>query len=249
MSCGCIRRTTYAPYSVTMTSWNAMQHSCPCSLSMEGPPCDIHADFQALMGGLLFLLICMCPDISYVVNRLSQHNPYLRPDHMTAARCVLQYLKGLMNLCIHYRSSSGPLVLAAFSDSDWAGLINKISVSSYCWFYGGCLVNWGSKKQRTVALSSTEAEYMALMMCLQTGLWLHSSLHQLSLLFVVPIPIAGDNEGSISLASNSSYHSRLKHIDIKYHFICEHVESGWFSVHWIPTSDNIADILTKPVTL
>ena len=153
----------------------------------------------------------------------------------------------MMDLCIHYQLFCGPLGLMAFSDSDWAGLVNQISVSGYCWFYGSCLIDWGCEKQRTVALSSMEAEYMALTMCLQTGLWLHSSLDQLSLPFVTPIPIAGNNKGSISLASNSSHHSHSKHIDIKYHFICEHIDSGRFSVYWIHTSNNVADILTKPL--
>ena len=88
---------------------------------------------------------------------------------------------------------------------------------------------------------------MALTICLQSGLWLHSSLVQLSIPFVSPIPIAGDNEGVISLASNSSHHLHLKHIEIKFHFIREHVDSGCFEVHWIPTAEKVADILTKPL--
>ena len=137
--------------------------------------------------------------------------------------------------------------LSAFSDSDWAGLPDRVSVSGNCWFYGNCLIDWRSKRQRTVALSSTEAEYMALTICLQSGLWLRSSLGQLTLPCPTPVVILGDNEGAISLMSNSSHHSRSKHINIRYHLICEHVDSGSFSVSWIPTVENTADILTKPL--
>ena len=240
-------RSLLADYNLLDCNPVATPMESPCNLSQSGPPSTIRAEYQALMGHLLFLSICTRLDISYTVNRLTQHNSEPRADHLAAAKRVLRYLRGTVDLCLHYKATDAPLSLAAYSDSDWAGLQDRISVSGHCWFYGDCLIDWGSKKQRMIALSSTEAEYMALTLCLQTGLWLRSSLLQLSLPFELPIGIAGNNKGSISLASNSSHHSRSKHIDIKYHFIREHVDAGTFLISWILTASNVADIFTKPL--
>ena len=98
------------------------------SLSTNGPLCDSASEFQALMGRLLFLSICTRPDISYAVNRLTQHNAHLTVDHLAVAKRVLRYLKGTQNLCIHYQATPYTMSLSAFSDSDWAGLLDRVSV-------------------------------------------------------------------------------------------------------------------------
>ena len=111
------------------------------ALTAGGTPLETPAEFQALMGRLLFLSICTHPDISYTVNQLTQHNSHPTVDHLAAAKRILRYLKGAQDLCIHYQATPYDLSLSAFSDSDWAGLQDRVSVSGYCWFFGECLVD------------------------------------------------------------------------------------------------------------
>ena len=222
---------------------------------------DLKTAYQTLMGRLLFLSLFTRPDITLAVNRLAQHNADPLPRHLGSAKRVLRYLKGTRDLWMHFGGMTndakgtrlvrhgGIEGLVGFSDSDWAGEEDRVSVSGYSWFYNGCLVDWGSKKQRTVALSSTEAEYMALSLSIQGGLWFRSSLNQARIGHSSPTALNVDNEGAISLTSNASQHGRTKHIDIKYHFIREHISSGAFTILWIPSALNTADIFTKPLPL
>jgi hypothetical protein len=137
--------------------------------------------------------------------------------------------------------------LVGFSDSDWAGEEGRVSVSGYAWFYAGSLIDWSSRKQKSVALSSMEAEYMAISAAAQNGLWLRTSLAQAHIPLGETTRICVDNQGAISLASNSSQHPHSKHIDIRYHFIREHIEAGTFRMEWVPGTLNSADILMKPL--
>ncbi len=221
---------------------------------------NIKTSYQALMGRLLFLSLFTRPDITLAVNRLAQQNAEPSPRHFASARRVLRYLKGTRDLRMHFGNNpsnpkglrldqhGGSEGLVGFSDSDWAGEDDRMSISGYSWFYGGCLVDWGSKKQRTTALSSTEAEYMALSLSIQGGLWLRSSLDQARVGCSLSTALNVDNKSAISLASNASLHGRAKHIDIKYHFIREHIANGTFTILWIPSALNTADIFTKPLS-
>jgi hypothetical protein len=149
-------------------------------------------------------------------------------------------------LCLHY-GGEGQSGLAAFSDSDWAGEPDRYSVSGYAWFFHGCLVSWGSKKQKSISLSSTESEYVAMSLACQEGLWLRSSLSEAKLPIPSPIIVLGDNESAISLAHNNSSHSKAKHIELRHHFIRDLVTSGDFTIEWVPSRENTADIFTKPL--
>ena len=210
---------------------------------------DRRTEFQTIIGKLLFLSICTRPDISYAVNSLAQHSCSPHAEHFTAIKRVLRYLKGTISLGLYYRADDTDSIsaLRGYSDSDWAGEKDRRSVSGYAWFYGKCLVDWGSKKQHCVALSSTEAEYVALTTCLQSGLALRSSITQINQSVSSPSITRCDNEGAISLSSNTSHHSRAKHIDIKFHFIRSHIEQGTFEIVHVRSKDNGADILTKPL--
>ena len=111
----------------------------------------------------------------------------------------------------------------------------------------GC-VSWKSKKQRTVALSSTEAEYMALSEATQEAIWLKAFLCELGEMSSdAAVKIFEDNQGSIALAKNPEHHKRTKHIDIRYHFVREKVEDGQVILEYISTLDMLADIMTKPI--
>ena len=140
------------------------------------------------------------------------------------------------------------LPLHGFTDSDWGGdTSTRASVSGYCWFFAGGLVSWSAKKQICIALSTTEAEYVAMTRAFQEGIWLRNNFQQLSINLPSSVSIQSDNEGAIALASNGISHNRTKHIDIRFHFIRSHIDSKNFTLSHIPGTDNCADIFTKPL--
>ncbi|KAG6616766.1 RxLR effector candidate protein [Phytophthora cinnamomi] len=140
--------------------------------------------------------------------------------------------------------------LCGYSDADWAGDIeSRRSTSGYAFMMNGGCISWRSKKQRTVALSSTEAEYMALSEATQEAVWLKVFLRELGeMASDEAIKIYEDNQGSIALAKNPEFHKRTKHIDIRYHFVREKVEDGQVVLEYCSTKDMLADIMTKAIT-
>jgi hypothetical protein len=112
---------------------------------------------------------------------------------------------------------------------------------------GDGAVTWSSKKQAIVALSSTEAEYVAQTHAAKELIWLRTIIGELNSPFENPTTLHCDNQGAIALAKDNKFHARTKHIDIRYHFIREAVEDGSINMQYIPTNENIADIFTKPL--
>jgi hypothetical protein len=137
--------------------------------------------------------------------------------------------------------------LHGYADASWANEPDRRSVSGYAWFYAGGLLSHVLKKQATVALLSTEVEYMAVTHAVQEGLWLKSLFTALSIPFQTPITIFLDNTSAIALSTAAKFHQCSKHIDIRYHFIREHVDAGTFRLVWLPSHKNVADIFTKPL--
>ena len=115
------------------------------------------------------------------------------------------------------------------------------------WSLGGGPISWSAKKQNCIALSTTEAEYVALTCAIQEGIWLCQSLHQFHVPCSSPLVISTDNNGTKSLSVNDSNHGKAKHIDIQYHFIRSHIESKFFTVNHTPGTINTTDLFTKPL--
>ena len=204
--------------------------------------------YQHIISSLLFLSICTRPDITFAVMALSQWNSKPEPRHFASAKRVLRYLKGTKHLRLKYGGEKANLDLQGFTDSDWgANPSTRASVSGYCWFFAGAPISWSAKKQVCIALSTTEAEYVAMTRAFQEGIWLKNNLSQLFIPTSLPIFIKSDNEGAIALAANGISHNRTKHIDIRYHFIRSHVDSKEFFLSHIPGTENPADIFTKPL--
>lgn len=185
----------------------------------------------------MFLSLCTRPDISCSVNRLAQFASNPTPAHYACAKRILRYLKGTKHLRLRF-GGVGDTGALGFSDSDWAGEPLRHSVSGFVWFVAGGPIEWASKRQKSVALSSTEAEYVAVALCLQGGLWIRFALQISHIPFASPSPFRVDNDGATSLSSNTTNHGRSKHIDIKFHFIRNHVEEETFEPIWIPTAEN-----------
>jgi hypothetical protein len=111
----------------------------------------------------------------------------------------------------------------------------------------GGAVTYSAKKQTSTALSTTEAEYAALVQAAKESIWIQRLLQELRVLVANANVLYGDNQGSIALANNPEYHARTKHIDIQYHFIRECVQSGKIDLQYCPTNDMLADGMTKPM--
>ena len=202
--------------------------------------------YPKLIGELLYLSVCTCPDIAHAVQRLLQYLTRLTPRLFAAAKRILRYLAGTTNYRLHYGDATRTGELHSFSNADWATCLeDRVSITGYCWFYHGGMISHVSKKQSTQALSSTEAEYMAIASALQEGLWLRTFFQLLSISFPTPIHLYVDNAGTIAVSCEASNNHCTKHIDICLHFCRTHIESGAFSTDWLASAKNIADILTK----
>jgi hypothetical protein len=254
-----------------LEDWNMMdcKHSnIPLSHNPNNlPPCapnacsnipdyDITISYQRLVGSITYLAICTRPDLAYAAMSLGQFNASPTRAHLVAAKGVLRYLSGTINLCLVFDTSnlSSPSSVQTYtsacglSDADWASdEKDRKSVSGYCFYYLHCLVSWSSRKQRTVSTSSTESEYYALTNAIKEAIWIRLFTSLMQLPSSKPFPILGDNQSAQSIANTDAISSRTKHIDVRHHFIREHIANGSFSVKWIPTSDMTADIFTKPL--
>ena len=165
--------------------------------------------------------------------------------HWEAAKRLLRYLKGTRELWLTFgREQRG---IEGFSDADHGGQEHQRSISGYVFLFDGGAVSWSSKKQTIVAQSSTEAEYVALAHATKEALWICMLLSNLLSPLTAPTILFGDNLSSISLAKNDAFHSRTKHINIQYHFICDIIEKNLIELQYCPTGEMAADGFTKPL--
>jgi hypothetical protein len=157
---------------------------------------------------------------------------------------IFRYLKGSDNLCLWYPKFSSFNVIG-FTDADYAGfLVDRKSTSGMAQFIGPCLVSWGSKKQNSIALSTTEAEYIAAAACCSQLLWLKQQLEDYGVKLDT-LEIKCDNTSAINVSKNPVHHSRTKHIDVRHHFLRDHVEKGNIMLTHCRTEEQLADIFTK----
>ncbi|XP_026442236.1 uncharacterized protein LOC113341659 [Papaver somniferum] len=221
---------TQNKYSIDILRKHDMLGCKPCKTPVgsgprvsayDGDPLKDAASYRSLVGGLQYLTLTR-PDISFVVNYVSQfmHSP--TDIHLQLAKCILRYIKkGFLGQGITL-SSGNCSELTAYCDSDWAGCLDTIkSTSGYCVFVGGNLVSWSSKKQHTISRSSTEVEYIGLANAAAKILWLSYLFEELSIYLSLPCRLYCDNLGASSLTANPIFHARTKHIEVDYHMIRE----------------------------
>ncbi len=202
--------------------------------------------YREVVGSLMYLMVCTRPDISFAVGRLSRYLNCHGPEHHAAAQQVLRYIKTTQHMGITYRKSSLPLKLVGYSDSDWASDVeSRRSTSGYIFTLAGGAISWKSKLQPTVALSSTEAEYMALTATAQEAIALRTLCADFGMSATDPIHVFGDNQGSIAMAKNPVNHAAAKHIQLRHHFIREKVENGDIHLEYLNTLKMLADAQTK----
>ena len=204
--------------------------------------------YQQAIGCLTYVSISTRPDIAAAVGALSQHMAQPSSDHWSGVKRVFRYIKGTLNFGLRF--SAGDATLHGYSDADWAGDPDtRLSTSGYVFRIGDSCVSWSSKKQRTVARSSTEAEYVALSYAAQEAIWLRRLLSSLGIAgpLTQPTVLYEDNNGAIDLTKNAKHHNRTKHIDIAHHFVREQVEMKEVFVTHCPSKFMVADIMTKGI--
>ncbi|KAI3666944.1 hypothetical protein L6452_41985 [Arctium lappa] len=196
------------------------------------------------MIGSLYLTVSR-PDITYTTYLCARYQSKPKESHLIAVKRIFRYIKGIPNLGLWYPKDSG-FNLTAYSDSDFAGCnLDRKSTTGGCQLLGGKQVSWTSKKQNSVSTSTTEAEYVAAGRCCAQILWMIKLIDydlQLS-----KIPIYCDNTSVIAIANNPGLHSKTKHIEIRDHFIRDHVMNGDIKLHFIRTDYQFADLFTKPL--
>ena len=205
---------------------------------------ELRQRFQTVIGSLLYIMLGTRPDISFAVTKLAQFSANPSLEHLKKALHVCRYLVGTKDYRLVYDGRNGD-GLNAMTDSDWGSdPTTRRSQTGFFLSLATDAISWTSRAQKTVAHSSTEAEYMALSDCSRQCVWVHQLLKELGY-YVKPIQISGDNQGSIFIAQNPVTEKRSKHVDIRYHYIREVIERGLVEVNYIPGEDNPADLLTK----
>ena len=210
--------------------------------------------YASLVGSLMYLAHATRPDISYVVNTLGQFMSTPGRQHWSAATRVLRYLKGTSHYALVYTCQAKDHVsprLVGYTDADWGGCPNTLrSTSGACFFIDNSLISWYSKKQHCIAVSTTEAEYVAASMASRELVWLRRLQHSFQQTLTTPAILRCDNKSAISLTKDEVFHSKSKHIEIHYHYIKQEVKKHTLSLEYCCTDNMIADIFTKalPIT-
>ncbi|KAL5583327.1 hypothetical protein UlMin_015769 [Ulmus minor] len=216
--------------------------------STDGDPITNGTEYRSIVGALQYITITR-PEIAYSVNRVCQFMQNPLTVHWKAVKRILRYLKGTMDEGILIRRSK-TLALTGYCDADWGNdLDNRRSTTGYCIYLGNSLVSWSSKKQPVISRSSTEAEYRSLANATSEVMWIQSLLGELKVELKQAPTLWCDNTSTISLSANPVLHSRTKHVELDLYFVREKVISKQLDVQHVPSIDQVADILTKPLSL
>ncbi|KAK2363219.1 hypothetical protein QL285_088223 [Trifolium repens] len=200
-------------------------------------------EYRGMIGSLLYLT-ASGPDIVFSVGICARFQSSPRESHLTAVKRIFRYLVGTPDVGLWYKKGSH-FDLKAYCDADYARDKLEIkSTSGACQFLGEALVSWSCRKQNTIALSTTEAEYVSAANCCSQVIWIKNQLEDFSLRYT-NIKILCDNTSAINLSKNPIQHSRSKHIEIKHHFIRDHVCKKDVELIFVDTDFQLADIFTK----
>uniref|UniRef100_A0AAV1VG84 Reverse transcriptase Ty1/copia-type domain-containing protein n=1 Tax=Peronospora matthiolae TaxID=2874970 RepID=A0AAV1VG84_9STRA len=208
----------------------------------------VDAPFREAVGALMHLTTATRPDIAYAARYVSRFMENPQQEHWTAVKRIFRYLQGTKSHGICYKPSD-KIDFRGYSDADWAGdHADRKSTSGYVFMLLGTPVSWGSKKQPSVSLSTSEAEYIALSLAIQEGKWIHRLLCEIMMAANEEGPelmIHEDNQSCIKMTKNPVNHGRTKHINIKYHHIRDEVKRGEVKLKYCETAVMLADIMTK----
>jgi hypothetical protein len=204
-------------------------------------------EYRRIVGTLQYLTLTR-PDLSYAVNTVCQYMHAPTNEHFQMVKRILRYVKGTRSLGVRILRHSS-LDLFAFSDADWAGCpITQRSTTGFCTFLGSNCISWSAKKQPTISRSSTEAEYRAMASTAAELTWVSFILRDIGLYQAQPLTLFCDNLFALHMSVNPVLHARTKHIAIDYHFVREKVALGTLITRFVPSSSQLADRFTKPLS-
>ena len=204
--------------------------------------------YQSLIGSLLYASVSTRPDITMAVSHLSRYMARPSTVHWEQAKRVLRYLQGTLDWQLVYGAGESTATLTGYSDADFAGDADgRRSRTAFVFLLNGAAVSWKSQRQPTVALSTAEAEYMALTAATQEAVFLRQLLQEMGQPPASGTLIHEDNQSCIALCKNTMTTGRSKHIEVKMHFCREKQESGEIVVDYCPTEEMLADGLSKPL--
>jgi ATP-binding cassette subfamily B (MDR/TAP) protein 1 len=198
--------------------------------------------YASAVGSLIYAMVATRPDIAFAVGVVSRYMANPGKKHWEAVKGIMRYLKGTKDLCICFGKQKASVV--GFTDADYAGHADcRKSTSGYVFTFTGGAVSWISRLQKCVALSTTEAEYVAATEACKEALWLSYLVRDLG---ITELPILHcDSQSAIMLARNPVFHAKTKHIEVKYHFIRDVLDSKNIELVKVHTNNNPADLLTK----
>jgi transposase InsO family protein len=233
------------PQQIPMsTEMKLTQRDCPKEdekYKMEDVP------YRSVIGSLMYLMVSTRPDLAAALSILSRFLANPGDVHWEAAKKVLRYLKGTYTMGLRYerRGSTDPV---AFCDANWASCPDtRRSTTGYVFLMSGGAVSWCCRRQSTTAQSSCESEYMAAAEAVREAIWQRTMLEEVGFGVNGALVIGCDSESAIKLGGDPVYHERTKHIDVRMHFLREHVRRGTVALVYVPTAEQVADVLTKPV--
>lgn len=209
---------------------------------------EYNAPCKSVLGCLMYIMLCTRPDICYAVNVTSRYAAKNNIEVWNTLKRILRYLKSTINFKLTYKRQVNKELVQGYVDSDWGGSFgtNRRSTTGFVFkMFESCTICWNTRKQNTVADSSTEAEYMALAEAVKESCWIKQLVQSIDFKIDSPIGIFEDNAGCIKIANNPSCHKNTKHIDIKYHISRERIESKDIVLISIPTEFQQADVFTK----
>ncbi|KAK2366240.1 putative mitochondrial protein [Trifolium repens] len=203
--------------------------------------------YASAIGSLMYAMVCTRPDIGHAVGVVSRFMSNPGKTHWEAVKWILRYLRGTKEKCLCF--GKGELKVQGYVDADFAGEVDhRRSTTGYIFTVGTTAISWMSRIQKIVALSTTEAEYVAVTEASKELIWLQGLLTELGFIQEKSV-LHSDSQSAIHLAKNSAFHSRTKHIDLRYHFIRSLLEDEVLTLKKILGSKNPADMLTKVVTI
>jgi len=197
--------------------------------------------YRSMIGSLLYLCASR-PDIMLSVCMCARFQANPKECHLMAVKRILRYLVHTPNFGLWYPKGSNFNLLGYYAGCK----VERKSTSGTCQFLGRSLVSWSSKKQNFIALSTAEAEYVAVGACCAQLLWMRQTLRDFGCQFT-KIPLLCVNKSAIKLANNPVSHSRTKHIDIRHYFLRDHETKGDIEIRHVSTETQLADIFTKPL--
>lgn len=225
-------------YLVTWTGWVHIMTILVLMINML----ITQVPYKEAIGSFYYLVIWTRCDLAFVVDTLAQFMANAAPIHWLGVKHIFRYLRGTMTCSLTFIGAnflpSSHHVLQGWNDAHWAGDINTYSsISGYIFqLDSSCLLFWQSRKQSTVVLSTSEVEYIAALAATKELLWLHALIYELGYSLQLPSTLYYDNQFCIALSENPKFHDRSKHIDLRYHFLRDHVHSKILQLEYTPTS-------------